>query len=866
MLAALALTLVASPQATASEVDPRQVLWQRDLDDALALARASGRPLFVAVNMDGEAASDRIVVERYRDPDWVASTRPFVCVVASAFRHSAVDYDAQGRRVPCPRLGEVTCGEHSALEPLVHARFLAGERVALFGERVDRVSPRHALIAPDGTKSFDLFLLFDLRDLDRALAGEAAQWPGPCLEAASAPYSHRGRLAFEDGIAARPAREALRALLDRVHFELPADHGWTPALRRLLPRAHDVAPHARALADVAHASNTREAALAAVRERVLGAGDAPGTPGSGRDAALLPLLASLVGDTDGDRTSLLSFAALSAAGEERARARDALAAMFGEATAADIERAVASAGGPFDPLAFFERARTGTPPPRAPGSAADEIPALESALDALDAADRALAEARDDPERRAAFGRASLALARRRVADGQASPEIELLLEDAERWLAQASDASPLDARLLLERARIAYMRSRFDEQEELALRALAALRAPWRAGDAAALDDPAVEALRWLGDAGARLLGARSGGDPSIEALGILRAGRALALAAASRESDATDWVSLASFCGALGRAREQIAFAGEGVRRYPASEELRAAFADALWRAGRLDVLAERSEALADGAPGSAHGAWYAGYALVLRAEQLRREQRPLDAVAAYERAELRFRRALELEPSFRDSSEHYLALSALGRGHALIAAGRRLEASRAAVEAAAIRPAIFAVKDGLGREGVDLVDGVLEWTADGPSPVDARDWLAELEAAAPDQDLWARSISDAELREALRAYGRDEPEHGEALLRSALEAARRANAARATQQNSHALAQAATTLAEALLDRRADDSTAEIRSLLTEAARAAETDPPGADDSLEALRAQAVALREKLGARRPVFRPGR
>src|SRR5262245_30059657 len=80
------------PAESPADPDARQILWQRDLDQALAVARAEGRALFLAVNMDGESASDRIVVENYRDPAFVADTRPFVCLVASVFRHNPRDY------------------------------------------------------------------------------------------------------------------------------------------------------------------------------------------------------------------------------------------------------------------------------------------------------------------------------------------------------------------------------------------------------------------------------------------------------------------------------------------------------------------------------------------------------------------------------------------------------------------------------------------------------------------------------------------------------------------------------------------------------------------------------------------------------
>src|SRR5882672_8314874 len=113
MLHALALALIAAVQAPRAGGPPRyddahQILWQRSLEDALAISKAEQRPLLIAINADGESASERIVRQRYHDTAFVASTRSFVCVAASFFRHTPRDYDEQGRRIPCPRFGEVT--------------------------------------------------------------------------------------------------------------------------------------------------------------------------------------------------------------------------------------------------------------------------------------------------------------------------------------------------------------------------------------------------------------------------------------------------------------------------------------------------------------------------------------------------------------------------------------------------------------------------------------------------------------------------------------------------------------------------------------------------------------------------------------
>lgn len=167
----LAFPMGAAAQGPAEASAPAQVQWQRSLDDALALCRATGRPLFVAVNTDAESASERIVEEVYRDPRFVEASRAFVCVIASPYRHTPRDHDGRGRRIVDPRFGAVTSGEAVALEPQVFERFLGGERIA----------PRHALVLdPEGAaqKRFDLFRLYDFGIVVDALEEAAAEFGG----------------------------------------------------------------------------------------------------------------------------------------------------------------------------------------------------------------------------------------------------------------------------------------------------------------------------------------------------------------------------------------------------------------------------------------------------------------------------------------------------------------------------------------------------------------------------------------------------------------------------------------------------------------------------------------------------------------
>lgn len=147
--AALLLTtfLALAPQNPPAAEQPH-VEWQRTLADALAVQKATGLPLLIAVNMDGEVFNDRFASSTYRDAAFLESTRGYVCVVASPDRHTERDYDAFGNRIECPRFPGCTCAEHIAIEPELFARWFNGTRNA----------PRHVGVSPAGKVLFDRFL------------------------------------------------------------------------------------------------------------------------------------------------------------------------------------------------------------------------------------------------------------------------------------------------------------------------------------------------------------------------------------------------------------------------------------------------------------------------------------------------------------------------------------------------------------------------------------------------------------------------------------------------------------------------------------------------------------------------------------
>lgn len=136
------------PPPPPPQANTQQIVWQRNLADALAAQQASGLPLLIVVNQDGEAFNDRFASNVYRDPEFVALTEGYVCVVASPVQHNPADHDENGNRIDCPRFPGCTCSEHITIEPELYRRWFKEQRVA----------PRHLGIAPDGTVLFDRFL------------------------------------------------------------------------------------------------------------------------------------------------------------------------------------------------------------------------------------------------------------------------------------------------------------------------------------------------------------------------------------------------------------------------------------------------------------------------------------------------------------------------------------------------------------------------------------------------------------------------------------------------------------------------------------------------------------------------------------
>lgn len=195
---------------------PCLVTWQRSWDDALAVSKESSRPILICVNMDGEIASEHYAGVRYRQPDIAKLYEPYVCVIASVYRHTPRDYDEDGKRIECPRFGGVTCGEHIAIEPLLYDQFFDGKRIA----------PRHIMIEQGASESYDVYYAFDTESVFRKIEEGITQRPPP------PPIAKGDRSIFD--------RVASRDVFDRAAIEAAYEAGNAETKEALLAAASKV--------------------------------------------------------------------------------------------------------------------------------------------------------------------------------------------------------------------------------------------------------------------------------------------------------------------------------------------------------------------------------------------------------------------------------------------------------------------------------------------------------------------------------------------------------------------------------------------------------------------------------------------------
>lgn len=300
---------------------PCLIPFQRTWEDALAVAKEQGKAILICVNMDGEIASEHYAGLRYRDPASAKLYDPYVCVIASTYRHTPRDYDENGGRILCPRFGSVTCGEHIAIEPFLFEKFFEGERVA----------PRHVAVELDGKELHDVYYAWDVQSVLDTIVATAAKRPP------AKPVIRGDRSLVE--------RVASRDQADRVAVESAWQEGDAAARQSLIDAAL-AHPESAPVELLRLALHSFDAGLAAKAREGLAAT---------QSADAVPLIAeALAGPVDGAQREKL-VGALERLGAESPRART-LAVVHQGLAAAPSTIDVAAWTKPFDAAAAAVRA------------------------------------------------------------------------------------------------------------------------------------------------------------------------------------------------------------------------------------------------------------------------------------------------------------------------------------------------------------------------------------------------------------------------------------------------------------------------------------------------------------------------------
>ncbi len=135
----LCIALVASSAAFVGgkSTDAEGIVWQKDVEGALAQARDQRKLVVLAVNMDGERACDRLADKVYADKALVALAGQSLNLIASPNEHV-------GGEKPCPRFGTLRCAEHRKIDLWARKNALKPDA----GGYV--IAPQHVFLDPQG--------------------------------------------------------------------------------------------------------------------------------------------------------------------------------------------------------------------------------------------------------------------------------------------------------------------------------------------------------------------------------------------------------------------------------------------------------------------------------------------------------------------------------------------------------------------------------------------------------------------------------------------------------------------------------------------------------------------------------------------
>ncbi len=647
---------------------PVQIEFERTWEDAVAVARETNKPILICINMDGEIASEHYAGVRYRDPEIAKLYDDYVCVIASVYRHTERDHDENGERIPCPRFGCVTCGEHIAIEPMLFEKYMDGRRI----------SPRHIMVELDGSEQYDVFYAFDTDSVFQKIEEGITQRG---LEPRTIVRGDRPIL----------ERVASRAREDREAVENAYAQG-DKALREQILKAASDHPEAAPVELLRMAVNGFDPELAAIARQALAKIEEVQATDVIEDALRTPM-------PEDDRKSLV--AALEKLGEQSARART-LAVVHGSSGKGSVNAAAWTGGASYT---------------AAPDRSAVEarLQAVESEVSSESAEAATLVEL--------AEARLGLVLNPDTSSSLATDPRTgakyrQLMLMDAEQTARDAQarrDEIPEDLRWRLDAVRTlcAWNLGRQPEAWQLAKETAPAI--PVEGLDqldalGGQLGWNAVATLAVFADARHRdiVSAVRARRDWPGEWLNdVTSAYSVLARHPLGTDTQVASHFDLLWFLGARRRAGQAL---DQGLERWPSSATLHDCLRSRLLREQGVRGLIEHYDRMLEAADAPADLPWFAGYAAIVSAEFSRRRGQGEEADQAYDRALELFDRATAAKPEAKDNNDHFAHLALAGQ--AKIAAqnqdwDRALAKLYAAFER---RPASAGELDGLSFSAVD------------------------------------------------------------------------------------------------------------------------------------------------------------
>lgn len=143
----LAVLAALAPAAAAD------VPWAASFEGAFERALEENKVVFVAVNMDGELANERMAYGVYREKSIAGLAASTVNLVASRFEHGSKDR-------PCKRFGTITCAEHRRVEKEVRAGVVKSDSKGYV------IAPQHVFLKPTGEVLLSVTYEIDRSELE----------------------------------------------------------------------------------------------------------------------------------------------------------------------------------------------------------------------------------------------------------------------------------------------------------------------------------------------------------------------------------------------------------------------------------------------------------------------------------------------------------------------------------------------------------------------------------------------------------------------------------------------------------------------------------------------------------------------------